>query len=182
MDMEQDFGYLTDLRTDDAGRVRTPDPMEPPMKFERTTHVPAPPDRVFELSLSVDAHSEAFSDSEESAVGGVTSGVMGEGDTVTWRARHFGIWWKMTSEIVEYDPPRCFVDQQRSGPFKRFRHEHHFAAASDGSTVMIDHVEFEAPLGVLGRIAEKVVLDRYMPRLIDQRNAHLIVAASELES
>lgn len=152
------------------------------MKFERTTNVPASVERTFELSLSVDAHSEAFSNSDEGAVDGVTHGTMGAGDTVTWRARHFGIWWTMTSEIVEYDPPRCFVDQQQRGPFKQFRHEHHFEPGPNNSTVMSDHVEFEAPLGVLGRIAERAVLDRYMPKLIDVRNAHLVEEAADTDS
>lgn len=83
----------------------------------------------------------------------------------------------MTSEIVEYDPPHFFVDQQQRGPFKRFRHEHRFESASDGITVMIDRIDFEAPLGVLGRIAERAVLGRYLPKLIDQRNAFLVAAA-----
>ena len=147
------------------------------MKFERITHVAAAPEHVFALSLSVDAHSNAFSDADESAIGGVTSGVMAAGDIVTWRARHFGIWWTMTSRIVDYDPPRFFVDEQQRGPFKRFRHEHQFEAAAGGSTVMTDHVEFEAPWGPLGRIAEGLVLDSYVPKLIDVRNAYIVAAA-----
>ncbi len=147
------------------------------MKFERRTVIPTAIERAFELSLDVDVHADGFEDAEESAVGGVTSGVMQAGDTVTWRARHFRIWWTMTSEIVEYDPPRFFVDQQQRGPFKRFRHEHHFESAADGTTAMIDRIDFEAPLGVLGRIAERTVLGRYLPNLIDQRNEFLVAAA-----
>jgi hypothetical protein len=44
--------------------------------------------------------------SGERAVGGVTSGIMKLGDTVTWRARHFGIVFRMTSAITEYQYPR----------------------------------------------------------------------------
>lgn len=147
------------------------------MLFERATIIPATIERAFELSLDIDVHTEYFSDADESAIGGVVAGVMKAGDTVTWFARHFGIWWRMTSEIVEYDPPRFFVDQQRQGPFKRFRHEHRFESGSDRATVMTDHIDFEAPLGVLGRIAERAVLGRYLPKLIDQRNAFLLAAA-----
>ena len=38
---------------------------------------------------------------------------------------------------------------------------------------MRDVVEFAAPLGLLGRLAERLVLDRYVPWLIRMRNEHL---------
>lgn len=98
------------------------------------------------------------------------------GDTVTWRARHFGVWWRMTSAITAYDRPGFFVDEQRRGPFRRRRHEHHFApdeAANAGGTVMRDVVEFTAPLGLLGRAVDALVLRRYMAKLISDRNAHI---------
>lgn len=54
----------------------------------------------FELSLSVDAHSASMRGSGERAVGGMTGGIMKLGDAVTWRARHFGIVFLMTSAIT----------------------------------------------------------------------------------
>jgi hypothetical protein len=48
-------------------------------------------------------------------IGGVTTGVMRLGDSVTWRARHFGVVFRMTSAITEYQPPSRFVDEQRGG-------------------------------------------------------------------
>jgi ligand-binding SRPBCC domain-containing protein len=143
------------------------------VEFERRTTLPTTPERAFDVSLDVDLHLESFKDSEESIFGGMTSGEMALGDTVTWRARHFGIWWTMTSTITEYERPHRFVDEQKKGPFKSFRHVHVFEASDDGSTLMIDSVEFAAPLGVLGRIAEKVALERYLPNLIELRNAEL---------
>lgn len=110
--------------------------------------------------------------SSERAVAGVTSGQIGYGDTVTWDARHFGVRFRLTSEVTEFTHPTRFVDEQISGPFKRWWHEHEFIA--DGNvTRMIDRVEFAAPFGVLGRIAEKLVLDRYLERLIRRRSQWL---------
>jgi ligand-binding SRPBCC domain-containing protein len=43
--------------------------------------------------------------------------VMKLGDTVTWRARHFGIAFQMTSAITDYERPIRFVDEQQRGPF-----------------------------------------------------------------
>jgi hypothetical protein len=61
------------------------------------TVIAAPIGDCFELSLSVDAHTASMRVSGERAVGGVTSGIMKLGDTVTWRARHVGIVFRMTS-------------------------------------------------------------------------------------
>jgi ligand-binding SRPBCC domain-containing protein len=91
-----------------------------------------------------------MSSSGERAIGGVTSGVMKLGDTVTWRARHFGIAFRMTSAITEYQCPHRFVDEQQRGPFRRWWHEHTFTALANGATQVTDVVEFRSPLGRWG--------------------------------
>lgn len=140
-----------------------------------TTRIDAPMESCFDLSLSVDAHAASMSRSGERAVAGVSSGMMAEGDTVTWRARHFGIPFTMTSRICEFDRPVRFVDEQVSGPFRRWWHEHRFDSA-DGVTVMVDEVEFESPLGPLGHLVNRLVLTRYMTRLLQERNRWLCEA------
>jgi ligand-binding SRPBCC domain-containing protein len=146
-------------------------------RFEVVTGIAAPPRRVFELSLEVEVHTASMAGSGEQAIGGVTAGRMKLGDTVTWQARHFGLRWRMTSRISACDPPGFFVDEQVAGPFARWRHAHHFEPDGNGGTVMRDLVDFAAPLGPLGTVAERTVLDRYMPRLIRLRNDHLRKAA-----
>ena len=102
---------------------------------------------------------------------------MGLGDTATWRARHFGLPFTMTSQITEHDPPHRFVDEQVSGPFGRWWHEHTFEE-TNGTTTMTDVVEFASPLGPLGRMVDALVLTRYLTRLLTQRNLWLIDALS----
>ncbi|MFJ3956020.1 SRPBCC family protein [Arthrobacter sp. NPDC090010] len=134
--------------------------------------IKAPPELLFALSLDVDAHTGSMAASGERAVAGVTTGRLGPGETVTWEARHFGVRIRMTSRISEYRESSFFVDEQLSGPFRRWRHEHRFTL-DDGGTRMRDDVTFSAPLGPLGRIAELTVLRWYMPKLIRQRNLFL---------
>ena len=141
-------------------------------RFVLTSRIAAPAQACFDLSLSVDAHTASMADSGERAIGGVTSGAMQLGDTVTWRARHFGIAFSMTSRISAYERPACFVDEQVSGPFACWWHEHRFDEC-DGVTTMTDTVDFRPPLGPLGRVVDAVFLTRYMTRLIEQRNAWL---------
>ena len=149
-------------------------------RIELTTEIPATPERCFDLSLSVDAHRSSMSDSGERAIAGVTSGVMRLGDSVTWGARHFGIPFTMTSVISQYDVPYRFVDEQESGPFRRWWHEHRFEPVS-GGTLMTDVVEFESPAGPVGRFVNALVLTRYMTKLLEQRNAWLVDALSAPE-
>jgi ligand-binding SRPBCC domain-containing protein len=140
--------------------------------LELLTRFSATPETVFAASLSVERHVASMAATGERAVGGVTTGRLGLGDEVTWRARHLGRWWEMTSRITEYTAPVHFVDEQVAGPFAVWRHAHHFSADGDG-TLMRDVVDYAAPFWPLGRLAEAVVLDRYLTRLLRHRNEHL---------
>lgn len=137
-----------------------------------TTHIAAPRERCFVLSLSVDAHTGSMASSGERVVAGVRSGSMTLGDTVTWRARHFGIPFRMTSKITAFDAPARFVDEQTSGPFASWWHEHRFETV-DGHTQMTDVVRYSSPAGLLGRLVDRTVLEHYLLRLLQQRNAWL---------
>jgi ligand-binding SRPBCC domain-containing protein len=133
------------------------------------TDVRATPAECFALSLSVDAHTASMREAGERAVGGVTTGIMGPGDVVTWRARHFGIPFTMTSRISEHEPPHRFVDEQVAGPFRRWWHEHRFEEIP-GGTRMTDRAVFQSPAGPVGRAVDRAVLERYMTRLLRRRN------------
>lgn len=142
------------------------------VSFRVVTELDAPPARVFALSLDIGAHERSMAASGERAVAGTTSGTIGLGETVTWRARHFGIVWRMTSRITALEAPHRFVDEQMRGPFARFHHLHRFEPSARG-TRMVDEITFRAPFGPLGLVAERLALARYLPRLIADRNASL---------
>ena len=146
--------------------------------FECQTMIHAGRDRVFDLSLSVDAHLASMTKSGERAVAGVTRGTLGLGEQVTWRASHFGIRFTMTSKIVELRRPTFFVDEQVAGPFRRFRHEHEFEVTGE-TTVMTDRVKFDAPLRPLGLVAERLFLGQYLRSLIAERNEYLRQTAED---
>jgi ligand-binding SRPBCC domain-containing protein len=129
-------------------------------------------EEAFDRSRSIDAHTASMAASHERAVAGVTSGLIGLGEEVTWRAWHFGVPIRMTSRITRMDSPTVFVDEQVAGPFASFRHEHRFEPSERCGTVMTDHVRFAAPFGIAGRAAELVV-GPYLRRLIERRNAYL---------
>lgn len=134
-----------------------------------TTYIQAPIDRCFNLSRSIDLHTQSMTKTGEKAIAGKTKGLIGLGETVTWRAKHFGIWQTLTSKIVGLDYPTYFCDEMQRGAFKRMRHVHYFRWEND-QTTMIDLFEFESPLGILGRLANRLVLTKYMRNLLKDRN------------
>lgn len=144
-----------------------------PSTFTLVTETPVSAQALFDLSLDIDAHISSMSHSGERAVAGVTNGRIGLGETVTWRARHFGIWWTMTSQITALDEPTHLVDQQVRGPFKTFVHEHRFEQLPIGSR-MTDTITVASP--AFGSLVERHVLVPYLRRLIAKRNAHLLNA------
>ena len=143
------------------------------------TLIHATPERCFDLSIDVDVHQASVGNTGERAVGGVTSGPMHLGDEVTWEERHLGKVRRLTSKITEYDRPHRFVDEMVRGAFKSFRHEHRFVPDSEG-TRMSDRFEYRSPLGWLGRLADELVLRRYMTRLLETRNGHIKAAAERV--
>jgi ligand-binding SRPBCC domain-containing protein len=148
--------------------------------IEISTEIHAPVERVFDLSRSVDLHMESTAHTGERAVAGVTTGLMALGHEVTWRARHFGIWQYLTSRITAFDRPAHFRDSLVRGIFRRLDHDHFFAATAAG-TVMRDVFDFQSPLGILGRIADRFFLVRYMTRLLAIRNALIKTVAESDE-
>lgn len=116
-------------------------------KIELITKINAP------IEKCIDLHLESTKQTGEQAIAGRTDGLIELGETVTWRAKHFGIRQKLTSKITDFNYPNFFVDEMVDGAFKSFRHEHHFSKV-DNHTVMKDVFVFESPLGVSGRLAK----------------------------
>ena len=75
--------------------------------FEEITLIDAPIDRVFDLSRSIEVHllANVHENEQALAVGGLTTGLVGLGEQVTWRAKHFGLWHNLTSKATVVEPP-----------------------------------------------------------------------------
>jgi ligand-binding SRPBCC domain-containing protein len=85
---------------------------------------------------------------------------------------HFGVRQRLTSRITEFERPHRFVDEMVQGAFKEIRHVHEFLPQADG-TLMVDNMHFRSPLGVLGKLADLLFLERYMRHLLLQRNRYI---------
>ena len=142
----------------------------PVIKVE--TRIAAPCARCFDLAREVEAHEASVAGTGDRAVGGVTTGLLGLGDVVTWEATHFGVRQRLTARIVVFEPPRRFVDVLVRGAFHAFTHTHEFKETPEG-TLMLDTFDYTSPLGPLGRLADALFLERYMRRLLVERGMAL---------
>jgi len=134
-----------------------------------TTMINAPIGICFDLARNIDMHKLSTEGTHEEAIAGTTSGLIGKGEHVTWKAKHFGITQHLTSKITEFEYPHYFRDEMLEGIFKMIIHDHTFEE-SGSITVMKDKFEFESPLGIIGQIINKVVLEKYLTRLLKKRN------------
>ena len=140
------------------------------------TRMRAPIQVCFDKARDIDLHVDSMKSSSERAIAGVTRGLIGMDQEVTWEGVHFGIRQRLTSRITAFDPPRWFQDTMTRGAFKRLRHDHLFEHA-DGVTTMTDVFDYESPCGVLGRIANTVFLDRYLRHILAERAGVIRLAA-----
>ncbi|MGU3376470.1 SRPBCC family protein [Chryseobacterium sp. M5A1_1a] len=135
---------------------------------------------VFDLARNIDLHQKSTSRTHEKAIAGRTSGLIEENETVTWRAKHLGVYQTLTTKIISMDKPNQFTDEMQKGTFKSLHHQHIFKMV-DGQTLMTDIFEFESPLGCMGEIFNKIFLKNYMRNFLMDRN-ELIKATAESKS
>ncbi|RPF55307.1 SRPBCC family protein [Aquisalibacillus elongatus] len=132
----------------------------------------APVEVCFDLARNVDIHTQTTPKTNEKAVGGVTEGLLEQGDMVTWEATHLGVRQRLTAKITHMERPTMFVDCMVKGAFHSFTHTHHFQEVS-GGTLMIDRFEYKSPFGLVGVMADKLFLEKYMTNFIISRAREL---------
>lgn len=138
-------------------------------KIEIETRIKSKIDICFDLSRSIDLHKISIAKSNEEAIRGKTSGLISLGESVTWKATHFGISQNLTSKITKYKKPFHFKDEQTKGVFKFMKHDHYFELENN-IVVMKDVFEYQSPFGILGRIFNNLILTKYMRKLLIDRN------------
>jgi hypothetical protein len=143
------------------------------IRIDETTTIEAPIQRCFDLSRSVEVHllKNVHSGEQALAIAGLTSGLQGLADQVTWRAKHLGVWHNLTNEVTAITPPTYFQVTMNKGIFRSMQADHYLRTLPSGATEMTDHFRIASPPPILGLLAEKLFLRRYMLELVRERNA-----------
>lgn len=143
------------------------------------TQIKASQQTVFNLARNIDVHIASSSQTQEKAIAGTTFGLISLGETVTWKGKHFGIWWKLTSKITAMQHYNTFTDEMVKGPFKSIKHLHSFSHYQ-GITTMKDIFCYEIPYGVFGSLFNSILLKKHMHDFLIKRNQHLKKTAESI--
>ncbi|MGE3166539.1 MAG: SRPBCC family protein [Planctomycetota bacterium] len=98
--------------------------------------------------------------------------VMRRGTRIDYRLRLHGIPFAWQTEITVWEPPVRFVDEQRRGPYRSWRHEHRFEPC-DGGTRIVDEVEYVVPGWILEPLVHRGMVRRDIVRIFSYRTACL---------
>ncbi len=91
------------------------------------------------------------------------------GQLIEYRVRPFAgfpLYWM--TEITQVKDREYFIDEQRFGPYALWHHQHHFMQ-TDGGTLMTDIVHYKNPLGLLGRLANRLFVRKKLKQIFDYR-------------
>lgn len=72
------------------------------------------------------------------------------------------------TEITQVKDGVYFIDEQRFGPYKLWHHQHHFREIP-GGVEMTDIVHYKIPMGILGRLANILFVQKKLRTIFDFR-------------
>lgn len=124
------------------------------MIYERTTILDAPLVEVFDFFAQPGNLARITPPKMRFRVVDAPPRAIRQGDRLEYRMRvagFFPITW--VSRITVWRENEAFADAQERGPYKSWLHTHTFRVLDDGRVAMHDRVDYELPLGWLGRVA-----------------------------
>lgn len=101
---------------------------------------------------------------------GRSTPTMAEGTEIRYKLKLHGIPMGWVSRIAVWREADRFVDTQISGPYRLWYHLHAFESLA-GGTLLIDDVQYKLPLGVLGNLVARPLVDRDVQRIFAHRQA-----------
>ena len=139
------------------------------MQFVRESRIAATPARVFAFHESPGALGRLTPPWEKVSVeSGGRSIQVGSRVVLVTKLGPIPLRW--VAEHIEYDPPHRFADRQVSGPFARWVHHHEFLDDGQGGTILRDVVDYDPPLGALGRLVGGAFIEAKLTRMFDFRH------------
>ena len=106
---------------------------------------------------------------------------MGVGTLIEYRLRLHRVPVRWRTRIEAWEPPLRFVDVQIKGPYSLWEHTHTFEEDGPGATVIEDRVRYSIPFGLLGELADRLLVRRDLKRIFDYRRdavAHELAVAN----
>jgi ligand-binding SRPBCC domain-containing protein len=133
-------------------------------RFERTTFIAAPVERVFDFFSVPENLGRITPPSVHFRIIDGPNRRLREGDRIEYALRIFGLPMRWASRIVIWRDGEVFADLQERGPYRYWMHTHSFRSV-EGGVEMRDVVEYELPLGLLGRLVAGALVAKTLDRI-----------------
>lgn len=139
------------------------------MRFVKESVIRASPERVFEFHEQPNVLSLLMPPWESVRV--IQAARISEvGGEAIMETKVFGpIKMRWVARHTLYDPPHLFEDVQVKGPFRSWRHRHIIESHTEGA-ILRDEIDYEPPLGFLGRALAPLLVQQRLQRLFDFRH------------
>jgi len=139
------------------------------MNFIKESIIRATPERVFAFHELPDAFSRLMPPWETSRIIEVAPNLH-PGSRAIVETKILGLFnARWVSLHTAYDPPQMFEDVQMSGPFRKWRHRHIVRLHREGA-ILRDEIEFELPMGILGRLVAPFFVNPRLEKLFEFRH------------
>jgi ligand-binding SRPBCC domain-containing protein len=139
------------------------------MRFKKESVIAASAERVFAFHEAPDAFERLQPPWQKTEVIQAPASLE-VGTRVVLRVKVGPFWQRMVAEHVEYEPGRMFADRLVKGPFKSWLHRHVVTPRGPDECVLTDDIEYELPLGALGRTFGGAFARRNLERLFEYRH------------
>lgn len=137
--------------------------------FEKRTRINAPPEAVFAFHELPDALERLTPPFESARVLEKTPHIKA-GARVVLLTRIGPMNARWVAEHTAYEQGRMFKDRQVTGPFAKWEHTHLFEPDGEGGSWLIDRIDYELPMGALGRLFGGGFARRKLERLFEFRH------------
>jgi ligand-binding SRPBCC domain-containing protein len=141
--------------------------------FEIVQHFPFDRDRVFAFFLRP-ANVVAVAPPEMGMQLLEAPEVAQVGSRIVVRIRLWGLSTRIITEVVEVVAPELLVEEQRQGPFARWRHERRLVALGANETAVTERVDYEPPGGLLGLTLMTRAIEVQLARAYESRQGRML--------
>ena len=139
------------------------------MRFQKESLINASAERVFAFHEAPDAFERLQPPWQETEIIQPPASLE-VGTKVVLRVKVGPFWQTMIAEHVEYEPGKMFADRLVKGPFSKWLHRHIVTPKGENACVLTDDIEYELPLGVLGRVFGAGFARKNLERLFEYRH------------
>lgn len=138
-------------------------------QFIKESRIAAPPSVVFAFHESPGALERLTPPWEQVEVVKPASSIL-PGNRVVFRVKIGPMSVLCEAEHTEYEKDKMFADRQVRGPFARWYHRHVVSDDGQGGTLLRDEVDYEPPLGWIGKLLNAGFLESKLQKLFEYRH------------